>query len=186
VKKLALVFLLLAVGCASDDEVGYPGGRRAPDVPRQQPAARIGAGGLIELMPPDDWWHDPQIQVAVNLSSDQMKSLDAIGTKQQPDVVKMRQDSREVIRDLRSTLEQEHPQEADVIAAGERIRKLRDELFDRELRLLAAERDVLTKDQWTALQNALTTRRDEYRGDRGRGGYPGGRRGGRGGRWPGM
>jgi Spy/CpxP family protein refolding chaperone len=181
-KKLVLVFLLVSIGCASDDEVGYPGGRRAPQA---APPQRMSAGGLLELMPPDDWWHDPQIQVAVNLTNDQMKSLDTIAAKQESDVTKMRQDAREVIRDLRSALEMEHPQESDIVAAGERVRRLRDETFDRELRLLAAEREVLTKDQWTALQSALTTRRDEYRNERGRGGYGGGRRGGRG-RFPGM
>jgi len=179
-KKLVPLVLLLAFACASNDDVGYPGGRRAPQYP--QPAARVGAGGLLELMPPDDWWHDPQTQVAVNLTSDQMKALDEIGTKQQPEVTRLRQDSREVIRDLRSTLEVEHPQSADVIAAGDRIRRLRDELFDREVRLLAAEREVLSKDQWSRLQDALTTRREENRGQRGPGGY-GGRRGR--GRFPG-
>lgn len=179
-KKLIVLCVLAAAACASDDEVGYPGGRRQPDYPRPQ-TQRAAAGGLLELMPPDDWWRDPRVQVAVNLTADQMKALDDIGSKQQPEVDKLRTNSREVIRDLRGVLETEHPASADVIAAGERIRKLRDDLFDRELALLDGERQVLTKAQWSKLQDALQERRSEDRGNRSPGGY--GRRGR--GRFPG-
>jgi hypothetical protein len=59
--------------------------------------------------------------------------------------------------------------------------------------MLAAERKILTLDQWHALQSALQTRRrpdGNGRGQRpggmgGRGGRRGGMGGGMGGRWPG-
>lgn len=179
-KKLTLLLLVAVMACASNDDED----RGPRNFPPAEGTRITAASSLLELMPPDDWWHDPQVQIAVNLTNDQMKALDEIGTKQQPDVARLRQNSREVIRDLRSAIEIEHPQSADVIAAGERVRRVRDELFDHELRLLDAERQVLTKDQWSKLESALQERRSERR----RSGYPGGyggRRGGRG-RWPGM
>lgn len=188
-RSIAVLFVMAMAACSSTDNNGggygggYGRGSGGRDVPRAEAPRLAGAGGLLELVPPDDWWRDPQIQVAVNVTSDQMKLLDDIGTKQQTEVVKMRQDSRVVIRDLRSVIESEHPQSEDVIAAGERVRKLRDELFDLELRLLDSERQVLSKTQWTALQDALQERRTERR-DRGGPGLGGGRRGGRG-RFPG-
>src|SRR5262249_12348543 len=61
---------------------------------------------------------------------------------------------------------------------------MRDSAFDKQVATLAAERVVLTKQQWQTLQDQLQQRM-ERRGGRDRGGYPG--RGGfpgRGGRRP--
>jgi hypothetical protein len=52
---------------------------------------------------------------------------------------------------------------------------LRDDMFDRQVGLLAAERTVLSKQQWSALQSAMRDERQERRGDRR--GSPGGMRG---------
>jgi hypothetical protein len=79
---------------------------------------------------------------------------------------------------------------ADIAIAAQRLRNIRDSLFDRQAQMLSAERLVLTKQQWSKLLDALQQRR-EQRFDRGDGGYPGGRggrggypRGGRGRPWP--
>ncbi|MGZ4809930.1 MAG: hypothetical protein ACXV7D_11450, partial [Thermoanaerobaculia bacterium] len=89
------------------------------------------------------------------------------------------------IRDVRAALDADPVVSDDVIAAGDRLRTLRDTLFDREVRMLAAERQVLTRSQWQALEDSLRSRpqrdRNQYpMGGRGRGGR-GGRRPG----WPG-
>jgi hypothetical protein len=73
----------------------------------------------------------------------------------------------------------------DIDTAATRVRTLRNDIFDRQIQLLVAERSVLTKQQWKALQDAMHERpRDERRGNYGgpRGGF-GGRGRGRG--WPG-
>jgi hypothetical protein len=140
-----------------------------------------GAGDGLELMPPSDWWHDPRISVAVNVTPDQTASLDRVSSEQSGEIAKLERDSMVAARDLRQTVEANQPAAADITGAGGRLRGIRDALFDRRVQLLASERTLLTQQQWTALQNAITaSRRDTDRPNRGYGGRGG--RGGMGGR----
>ena len=146
---------------------------------------RTSTSGVLEMMPPADWWRDPQLANAVNLTADQVASLEKISKDAGDEAEKLDRDAGVAVRDLGTLLDSDKPAEADIIAAGNRVREIRDSLFDRQLKMLAAERVVLTKQQWQTLQDQLQTRRNERRGgDRG---YPGGRGGfpGRGGRRPG-
>jgi hypothetical protein len=135
------------------------------------------------MMPPSDWWHDPRISVAVNLTPDQVSSLDRISHDQSEEIAKLERDSMMSARDLRQMIESNQPTADDITGAGQRLRGVRDALFDRRVQLLAAERTLLTQQQWTALQDAVAasrnrdTDRPNRGGNRGRGG-----RGGMGGR----
>ena len=129
--------------------------------------ARTTTGGL-DMLPPPDWWHQAQI-----------------ATDQADPIARLDRDSMVAVRDLRRLLESNQPASADIVAAGERLRGLRDAIFDRQVQMLAAERQVLTLQQWDTLQTELQSR---PRGA-GNSSYP--RRGGRGGmggrgRWPGF
>jgi Spy/CpxP family protein refolding chaperone len=176
---------LLFVTCTSDMDdrdrrppQGYPGGGDRGGFARARPE---GAGDGLEMMPPSDWWHDPRISVAVNLTPDQAASLDRISSDQSGEIAKLERDSMVAARDLRQTVEANQPVAADITGAGQRLRGVRDALFDRRVQLLASERTLLTQQQWTALQNAMTaSRRDTDRPNRGYGGRGG--RGGMGGR----
>ena len=178
-KRIAVLLLLLfAIGCATDDDFNEPrrgrGGDRG-DGGDYQPRPAMAAG---ELLPPAWWWRDPQISVAVALTSDQLLSLDRISQEQSEEIAKLERDSMVAARDLRQVVDASQPSTADITGAGQRLRGIRDALFDRRLQLFAAERTLLTQKQWDALQEALRASRN--RPDRGnRGGYGG--RGGRGG-----
>jgi Spy/CpxP family protein refolding chaperone len=184
-KRLALVVIVAMVGCSSSD---YDDGPRRPrgDWGGDAPAmVRSGGGGMLDMMPPDDWWHDSRIAGAVNPSPDQIARLDQIAKDHSADdVTRLTRDSEVAMRDLRGTLESDSPASNDIVTAAGRVRTLRNDLFDRQIQLLAAERSVLTKQQWSALQQAMHERpREERRGGGGpRGGF-GGRGRGRG--WPG-
>jgi len=178
---LALVF----AACTSDmndrdrrPPQGYPGG-----------FARVraeGAGDGLEMMPPSDWWHDPRISVAVNLTPDQASSLDRISHDQSDEIAKLDRDSIVAVRDLRQMVESNQPSAADITGAGQRLRGIRDALFDRRVQLLASERTILTQQQWTALQDAIAASRNRDTDRPNRGGYGGrGGRGGGRGRFPG-
>ena len=194
---LLLLLPLTFIACESTDDQepmqrpsrggrggGYGGGYGGGDMmDRPRPTA-----GALEFLPPPEWWRDPQLANALNLSTDQTSALDKIAKDAGDDADKIERDSGVAMRDLRSLLESDKPSVADIVAAGTRIRTMRDDVFDRQVKLLAAERDVLTKDQWQKLQDNLNSRRMD-RGGRDRGGYPGGRGGypgGRGGRRPGF
>jgi hypothetical protein len=120
----------------------------------------------------------------VNLTTDQVASLDKVYTEQGDDIARLINDSQVAVRQLRDSLGLEQPKSEDISSAGQRLRTLRDDIFDRQLRMLSAERLLLSTQQWTALQNALQNARSQRQQERG--GYPGGRgRGGMGGRRPG-
>ena len=179
-KRLAIVIFLFAAACSSsdNDQPVYQPSRRPPIAPRATEVA-------LDMLPPGDWWHQPMIADAVKLTADQMTALDKVASDQADQIARMERDSMVAARDLRTSLESSRPSEADIIAAGQRLRSLRDALFDRQLQMLAAERQILSLDQWQTLQQQLQERRSQRNQDQG---YP--RRGGRGGmggrgRWPG-
>ena len=188
---LLLLLPLTFLACESTDDQepmqrprrgGWGGGYGGGDDMRER--ARPNAAGALEFLPPPEWWRDPQLANALNLSTDQTNALEKIAKDAGDDADKIERDSGVAMRDLRSLLESEKPSEADIVTAGTRIRTMRDEVFDRQVKLLAAERAVLTKDQWQKLQDNLNSRRMDRGGrDRGgypgRGGFPGGRGGGR-------
>lgn len=184
-KRLALVVIVAMVGCSSSD---YDEGPRRPrgDWGGDAPAmVRTGGGGMLDMMPPDDWWHDTRIAGAVNPSPDQIAKLDQIAKDHNADdVTRLTRDTEVAMRDLRGTLDSDTPSSDAIMTAAKRVQTLRDDAFGRQIELVAAERSVLTKQQWKALQDAMHERpRDERRGNYGpRGGF-GGRGRGRG--WPG-
>jgi hypothetical protein len=184
-RKLAIVLPLFALAaCTSDmDQPNRRGPRDYPDGGGGRGGfARSraeGAGDGLEMMPPAEWWRDPQISVAVNLTPDQTASLDRISHDQSEEIAKLERDSMVAMRDLRQMVESAQPSASDITAAGQRLRGVRDALFDRRVQLLADERTLLTQQQWDALQTALSASRTRDTDRPGRGGYGG--RGGRGG-----
>jgi hypothetical protein len=177
---LSLATLTL-VTCTSDSDDtdrrprSYPGGT---DGGRTSIAARAGAGDGLDMIPPGDWWRDPQISVAVTLTPDQLASLDKIGHEQSEEIAKLERDSMVAARDLRTVVDSSQPASEDITGAGQRLRGVRDALFDHRIQMFAAERTLLTQSQWNALQQALASRNRPERdnsgyGRRGRGGMGG-------------
>ena len=143
---------------------------------RQAPADT----GLLGLLPPPNWWHDPQISSSVKLSDAQFTALDAIGKDHASEIDRLRMEMTAAERDLRLLLTADKPTAGDIVAAGQRVKSGRDQMLDHELTMLADERALLSHEQWTALQDALRDERQDFRGNRG--GYgPGGGMGRRGG-----
>jgi len=182
--KSAALFVLaltLAAGCATSDDP-----RDEPrDEPRRTRMPRSVEAPSDLAIPPANWWRNPQVSVNVKLSDAQFASLDAIDREHAAEVARLRMDAAAAERDVRLLLTAEHPTAGDIMTAGQRVRTLRDQILDHEVRMLAGERALLTREQWTALQDALRDERPDFNGRRGGfgGGRGGGRRGG-GGRRP--
>lgn len=182
-KRLVLVTCLLIAACASNDYDDY-------DQPRRGMTSNAGdttggaqmIGGL--MLPPSDWWRQAEIADLVKPSADQVLALDKLQTGQGNEIEKLQRDMSVAERDLRNVLELDKPAGDAIVSAGQRIKTMRDDIFDRQLQLLAAERTILSREQWSALEDAIRSRRRdrgrEGMGGRGRGAYPG-----RGGRRPG-
>jgi hypothetical protein len=180
---LLSLITLTFVTCTSDTDDtdrrprSYPGGAGG-----FQRAGSGAASDGLDMIPPGDWWHDPQISVAVTLTPDQTASLDRISHEQSEEIAKLERDSMVAARELRETVDSSQPAIADITGAGQRLRGIRDALFDHRIQMFAAERTLLSQTQWNALQQAIAASRNRsdrgnQGGNRGRGG-----RGGMGGR----
>ena len=92
---IALSLLALAfVACTSDMDdrdrrppQGYPGGGEGRGAFAR--ARTEGAGDGLKMMPPSDWWRDPRISVAINLTPDQVSSLDRISNDPTAEIAKL-------------------------------------------------------------------------------------------------
>lgn len=182
---LLLVALLISACSVSnygDDQASAPP-RRGMISADSDTAAIQGFAGM--LVPPSDWWRQAEIADVVKPTADQVAALDKLQTDQGDEILRLQRDIGVAERDLRNVLESDKPTTDAIISAGDRIKTMRDDIFDRQLRFLAAQRTILTREQWSALQDAVRAqRRDRIRDGMGRGagrgGYPG-----RGGRRPG-
>src|SRR5436309_8089870 len=126
-KRTLSLLALTFVACTSDMDngdrrppQGYPDGAGRD----RGGFARVraeGAGDGLEMMPPSDWWHDPRISVAVNLSPDQAASLDRMSNEQSGEIAKLERDSMVAARDLRQMVDANQPAAADITGAGQRL-----------------------------------------------------------------
>ena len=195
---LAVSTLFLACSSSDNDEPvpdrrpqrggyggGFGGGPRNDGFQRR----RSENPGGLEVLPPDNWWSNPDLTQSLNLSGDQLQSLDKIGKEQGDEIARMQRDTQVAVRDLRDLLGTDKPATPDLIASGQRLRTLRDNIFDRQVQMLAAERSVLSQKQWQQLQDTLENPRQRNNDNGPRRGMGGGRGGfggrGRGPGWPG-
>jgi len=164
-----VAFVLTACATQAPPPDRY-GGMRLP---------RMSNDELSDLLPRANWWHEPRINERLDLSGEQMQKLDALQNERTEEITRLQNDLRLVMRDLRSTLERRDANELEILAAGDRLAQLRDDLFRKQLAMLAAERAILTQTQWAQLQQQLEEREERRMG-------PPGGRGGFGGRRPRM
>src|SRR5262245_15095097 len=104
---LTLLTAIVLVSCATSDD------EPQPQYPRRGGGGRGGYGGetreapqagLLGVLPPPNWWHDPQVSTAVKLSDSQFTSLDAIAKDHQTEMDRLRMDTTAAERDLRLLL----------------------------------------------------------------------------------
>jgi len=111
--------------------------------------------GGERFLPPGAWWREPDVADALKLTGEQVEKLDALQKSEGDDAARIERDLMVVTRDLLTALDEKIAVAADIIAAGERLGTLRQELFRREISLLAKQRTILTQAQWKTLQDEL-------------------------------
>jgi Spy/CpxP family protein refolding chaperone len=141
------------------------------------------AGELTLLSLPASWWREPRVAEPLHLNGDQVQRLDAL-EPQAEEVSRLERDSMMALRELRTSLDASNATAAGIVAAGAHIREMRDSLLQHQITLLAAQREILTADQWTHLQHQLAEQRRPEPGEYGRGMGRSRGPGGRGGRRP--
>lgn len=146
---------------------------------------RRGAGGLLEMLPPAQWWRDVHLVEGVDLTEEQIARLEEIYAGND-EAMRLVRDRRGAMEEIEETLEKERPAPEEITAAARRLREIDDALFERQLRILIDVRQVLSQRQWERLEDNLEEDRRpmRMRQGSGRGGFGGGgRRGGRPPRW---
>jgi Spy/CpxP family protein refolding chaperone len=179
-RRLSALLILLLAACSSSD---YDRPRDRPPMRGGEPArVRDMEPMLLDVVPGDSWWRDPALAEPLNLTTDQFQALEKIAIDDRDEIARLERDLPIAQRDLRNAIDVDPPSRVDITTAADRVRSIRDSLFDREVQMLAAERLVLTRQQWSKLMDELEQRRRDQRMDRnnayprgGRGGYPRGR-----------
>jgi len=103
-------------------------------------------------MPPPNWWRIDEISDALNLDASQLKKLDAVQKEHAETLAKLERDLTAATKELKAALESQPAVPEKIIAAGDRLGALRSTLFHTQIVMLAAQRAILTRKQWTSLQ----------------------------------
>ena len=186
---------LVVIACSSSDPYEQPpqsygrpsmggggsrGGFAAPNAGDQI----LGAG--LDMLAEASWWRDPRVATEVAVTPEQVTALDKIESEHATEIARLLRDTQGTVRELRDALNAEPANQDAIVAAGQRVRSMRDATLDHVVKMLAAERQLLSHQQWTALQTAVQERRQQRQQERGFGGRGGrGMGGGVGGRRPG-
>jgi hypothetical protein len=138
------------------------------------------------LVPPL-WWRDTKFAEPIALTAEQIVKLEALAPKQE-NVARLESEAQVAARELRAIVDMPEVTTAQIVESGHRLRDARSELLEAQVDLVAAQRAILSIDQWIALERAVQEQRRSQRGEergRGRGGFGGGPGGGRppGGGW---
>lgn len=173
-KTNALLISLLLIGCstANYDEPPQRSGTR-----RERPRPMM--SGPLDMLPPPYWWRAVGLADGLNLSNEQVADLERVYPGDGDEAARLERDRMTAVRDIQRLLDSDRPSARDVTEAGQRLRALDDTLFERQLRMLVAVRQILSREQWERLQRNLDEERQPMRQREGRGGFGGGRRGGR-------
>jgi Spy/CpxP family protein refolding chaperone len=123
-----------------------------------------GSGGMgmhpgSRIVPPGEWWKNPDTIQKLSLTEDQQKKMEGIF-----------QQSRLTLIDLKANLEKQEvllepmlnanpPDSAKALAQISKVADARAELEKTNAKMLLGIRSVLTADQWTKLQTSERGRR---------------------------
>ena len=187
---------LLSHPCAIAQAPAAPNAAPPPPADAPAPPSRgyyrsgsSGSGGMgmhpgSRIVPPGEWWKNPDTIQKLSLTEDQQKKMDGIF-----------QQSRLTLIDLKANLEKQEvllepmlnanpPDSAKALAQISKVADARAELEKTNAKMLLGIRSVLTADQWTKLQTREHTGRGMPYNSKpdGSGNQGGGRRPGGGGR----
>jgi Spy/CpxP family protein refolding chaperone len=135
-----------------------------PQMSRSDYRSGSGSGGMgmhpgSRIVPPGEWWKNPDTIQKLSLTEDQQKKMDGIF-----------QQSRLTLIDLKANLEKQEvllepmlnanpPDSTKALAQIGKVADARAELEKTNAKMLLGIRSVLTADQWTKLQTSERGRR---------------------------
>jgi Spy/CpxP family protein refolding chaperone len=131
------------------------------------------------IVPPGEWWKNPDTIQKLSLTDDQQKKMDGIFQQSRLQLIDLKAnlEKQEVL--LEPMLNANPPDSAKALAQIGKVADARAELEKTNARMLLGIRSVLTADQWTKLQTRERSSRSMYTGKGGGQDNPGGGRSGR-------
>lgn len=174
---LILILAGLTAACASSNGPDRRSQQnRRPDNRRNDNRPSYGryraSTGDLTMLPPGDWWRDTRMSGALRLTPGQIAELDQLQDAKGAEIAKLEVDKQAALDALREAISSNQATTNSILEAGRRVQTVRDNIFNTQLRLLAAERLVLSQLQWQTLQEQLPDSRPQ-RPDRLEDGYPG-------------
>lgn len=110
------------------------------------------------------WWNDQSLVDKLKLSDDQRKAMDQILLDHRKDLVDKRATLEKAELDLEPLMQDDQPNESQVLAQIDKVAQARAELEKANARFLLAIRSKLSPDQWKDLKAARAERMEQHRG----------------------
>ena len=124
VAVLALLLPVVFIACQTSDydepsSTPYPRGGRGgfsggEEGGREQPRFARGGGAVLDMLPPNDWWREPQLATAVNVTADEVAALTKLEADQN-EIDKIERDSTVAVDDLRKLLATDQPSVSPIV-----------------------------------------------------------------------
>jgi periplasmic protein CpxP/Spy len=104
------------------------------------------------------WWNNPSMIDRLKLTDDQRKAMDQILLDHRKTLIDKRADVEKAELDLEPLMQDDQPNESNVLAQIDKVAQARAELEKANARFLLAIRGKLTSDQWKELKAARAER----------------------------
>jgi periplasmic protein CpxP/Spy len=104
------------------------------------------------------WWNNPAIIEEIKLTEDQRKSMDQILLDHRKNLVDRRGALEKAELDLEPLMQDDQPNEANVLSQIDKVAQARAELEKANARFLLAIRAKLSQEQWKALKASRSER----------------------------
>ena len=170
-KKLLYLFLslFLAVTLAAAQNQSETNTPPPPSTEGGPPHRHMHGGGGFPGMPGmlgfgRDWWRNSEIAQQINLTDPQKQQLSQIFASHRANLIQLRGNVENDEGKLRDLLEQDQPQQDQVLAQVSQLQNDRNSLEKEFTIMTLAFRGVLTPDQWKQLRSLSQQRMMNFRG----------------------
>ena len=149
--KLLFIFTVAATSAFSQSQNQSAAPNQGPPPPRHH-MMEMGPGMPMGFGIPGDWWRNSDIAQAINLTDQQTQQLSQIFSSHRANLIQLRGNVENEEGKLRDLLDQDQPQQDQVLAEVTQLQAARNALEKEFTVMSLGFRSVLTPDQWKKLR----------------------------------
>lgn len=150
--RLLLIFIFAAAFAAAQNPAP-PNGAEPGGPPPRHHMMDMGPGGPMMGIP-GDWWRNSQIAQELNLTDQQKQQLSQIFSSHRSNLITLRGNVENEQGKLRDLLDQDQPQQDQVLAEVAQLQAARNALEKEFTVMSLGFRSVLTPAQWKTLRSS--------------------------------